>query len=63
MLWPTMMPADLRSAINHVLGARNVEAADVWTEVRDWLIKHGVEAPELPATEPSPWAGASMRDQ
>jgi hypothetical protein len=60
--WPTMMPEDLRRAVNRTLGARNVEAADVWTEVREWLIKHGVEAPQLPAAAPASWEGATQRN-
>lgn len=47
MPWPTMMPPDLRTAVNRVFGSRNVEAADIWTEVREWLMAHGAEAPEL----------------
>jgi hypothetical protein len=45
-MWPTMIPPDLRRRLEATLSARNVEAADVWTEVRDWLIKHQVQPPE-----------------
>jgi hypothetical protein len=45
-MWPTMIPPDLRRRLESTLSARNVEAADVWTEVRDWLIKHQVQPPE-----------------
>lgn len=63
MPWPTMMPPDLRSAVNRVLGFRNVEAADVWTEVRDWLVAHGVQAPELPHETRPGDIGGSMPDR
>lgn len=46
MSWPTMIPPDLRRRLDEALSARNVEAADVWTEVRDWLIKHQVQPPD-----------------
>lgn len=63
MPWPTMMPPDLRNAVERVLGFRNVEAADIWTEVRAWLIAHGAEAPGLPEEKrPGEFSG-SMRDQ
>jgi hypothetical protein len=49
MLWPTMIPPDLRRHLEATLSARNVEAADFWTELREWLIKHQVEPPaQLP---------------
>lgn len=51
--WPSMMPPDLRRRVEAVLGMRSPCAADVWTELREWLIRHGVEAPaELPADRP-----------
>lgn len=47
-----MLPPDLRRILDGALSIRNVEAADIWTNVREWLIKHGVEAPdELPEDE------------
>ena len=47
--WPAMMPPDLRRTIDVVLSMRSPCAADVWTELREWLIKHDVEAPrDLP---------------
>jgi hypothetical protein len=45
-MWPTMIPPDLRRGLEAVLSARNVHAADVWTELRDWLILHQVQPPE-----------------
>jgi hypothetical protein len=63
MPWPSMMPEDLRSPISNILASRNPMAADVWTEVRDWLIKHGVKAPDLPPPGPLPWIASAMRDQ
>lgn len=51
--WPTMLPPDLRRILDGALSVRNVEAADIWTNVREWLIKHGAEAPEgLPEDVP-----------
>lgn len=44
--WPTMTPPDLRTVLDGALSVRNVEAADIWTNVRERLIKHGAEAPE-----------------
>jgi hypothetical protein len=53
MNWPTMMPPDLRRRVEEILSERSPCAADVWTEVRDWLIRHGAEAPaELPTDRP-----------
>ena len=46
MPWPNTIPADLRRHLDAVLSQRSVGAPDIWGEVRDWLIKHGVEAPE-----------------
>lgn len=63
MPWPTMIPDDLRPAIDRIVQGRNRGVADVWTEVRDWLIKHGVEPPDLPPPAPPAWEGAAMRDQ
>lgn len=62
MSWPTMMPSDLRRAVSDILGRRDAEAADVWTEVRSWLVAHGAVAPDLPK-EPLPYGQTdSMRD-
>jgi hypothetical protein len=46
MTWPNNIPPDLRRLLESVLSYRSVGAAEVWGEVRNWLIKHGVEAPE-----------------
>lgn len=44
--WPSMMPPDLRARIDVLLGTRNMPlAADVWTELREWLEMHEVEPP------------------
>ena len=44
--WPRMIPPDLRSRLEALLGTRNRPlAADVWTELRDWLISHEAEPP------------------
>lgn len=52
MSWPNSIPSDLRGKIDAVLSMRNSDANEVWTELRDWLIQHGVKAPDLPV-EPS----------
>lgn len=63
MPWPTMMPDDLRRCVDDIIHRRNAEAADVWTELRDWLMKHGVEAPPLPAAVPAEGASGAQRSQ
>ena len=45
MSWPYSIPAGLRNRINRVLGVRNHGAPEIWGEVRDWLVEHGVEKP------------------
>lgn len=44
--WPHTIPADLRRQLETVLSFRNCGPAEIWGEVRDWLDKHEVEAPE-----------------
>lgn len=44
-LWPTMIPPRLRRQLEATLSARNVEAADIWTDLREWLIEQGVQPP------------------
>lgn len=46
MSWPYSIPADLRPRLEAVLGQRNHGAAEIWGEVRDWLVAHGVEMPD-----------------
>lgn len=46
MTWPNNIPVDLRRRLDAVLSLRSCGAPEVWGEVRDWLIKHGIEAPE-----------------
>jgi hypothetical protein len=49
MSWPNSIPPDLRRRIESVLSMRSHGAPEVWGELRDWLIKHGVQAPtQLP---------------
>ena len=53
MTWPNTIPPDLRRRLDSVLSQRNHGAPELWGEVRDWLIKHGVDAPErLPEDMP-----------
>lgn len=40
------MPPDLRPRLEAVLKFRSVGAAEVWAEVRDWLVEHEVSVPE-----------------
>ena len=52
--WPTMIPPDLRRSIEAALSVRSPCAADIWTEVREWLITHEAEAPaKLPVDRES----------
>lgn len=48
MSWPNNIPPDLRRKIEIVLSMRHCDSNEVWTELRAWLIKHNVEAPDLP---------------
>lgn len=63
MPWPSMMPPDLRRAIDRTLSLRNVEAADIWCEFREWLICHGAVAPDLPEDRQASATTGAMRDQ
>lgn len=44
--WPQSCPEDLRPKLKNVLSYRDHGPAEIWGEVREWLIAHGVEAPE-----------------
>lgn len=58
MPWPNSIPADLRRTLDGTLSQRGVGSAQVWGDVRDWLIKHGVEAPKiLPEETLADWTG------
>ena len=48
MQWPNDIPPDLRRRLECVLGQRSFGPADVWGEVRDWLIEHDVQPVALP---------------
>ena len=53
MTWPNKIPPHLLRVRDAVLLQRDCAAPEVWGEVRDWLIKHGVEAPNrLPEDVP-----------
>lgn len=55
MTWPASIPYDLRRAWERLEGQRaRTTDADRWTEVRDWLIAHGIEPPDhpLPTRDP-----------
>jgi hypothetical protein len=61
MPWPRSIPPDLRRQIENILGQRSHGPAEIWGEVYDWLVKHGVEAPDgLPFDRPEETA---QRDQ
>lgn len=54
--WPTMIPADLRAALTGTLdGQARPLATDVWTDLRDWLIAHGMELPSEPRRDGPPY--------
>ena len=44
--WPHSVPPDLRPKLEAVLSFRSHGAAEIWGEVRDWLVAHGVECPD-----------------
>ena len=44
MTWPHNIPPDLRRRLDAALSMRGCAAPDIWGEVREWLIQHGVEA-------------------
>ena len=46
--WPQTVPADLRPRLEEVLSYRSHGAAEVWGAVREWLVAHEVDAPDLP---------------
>jgi hypothetical protein len=46
MTWPNSIPPDLRRRLEDVLSYRSFGPADLWGEIRDWLIKHQVAAPD-----------------
>lgn len=52
--WPNTIPEDLRKRMASTLTARSVGPAELWGDVREWLIKHGVEPPEHPLPEYQP---------
>lgn len=53
MTWPKSVPPDLKKRLDEVLSFRTFGPAEVWGEVRDWLVAHGVEAPDkLPEDPP-----------
>ena len=45
MSWPQNCPPDLRRMLEGVLSQRSHGPAEVWGELRDWLVRHQVEAP------------------
>lgn len=44
--WPQTIPPDLRRKLDSVMGYRSCGPQDVWGEIRDWLVMHGVEVPD-----------------
>ncbi len=55
--WPTMIPDDLRYRRHEVLGGISRPlAADVWTDLREWLIAHDVTPPDELARPRSSYA-------
>lgn len=62
MSWPYSSPAGLRRRIDTVLGQCSHGAAEIWGEIRDWLVERGVEMPDTIEVERPPEGGA-QRDQ
>lgn len=62
MPWPYTVPSDLRRRLDEVLSLRNRGAPEVWGEVRDWLVAHGIEMPDS-VTFDGPSEGGAQRDQ
>jgi hypothetical protein len=46
MSWTYSVPPDLRRQLEGVLGQRNCGAAEIWGEVRDWLVANKVPFPD-----------------
>lgn len=44
--WTYEVPPDLRRHLEAVPGQRSFGAAEVWGEIRDWLVAHHVPVPE-----------------
>ena len=45
--WPQQIPPDLARALAELDLRRDPPSdQDRWGEIRDWLVKHGAEAPE-----------------
>lgn len=44
--WPQTIPPDLRRKLENVMGYRQFGPQDLWGEIREWLVAHGVDAPE-----------------
>jgi hypothetical protein len=49
--WPNTIPEDLRQRLTGTLAARSVGPAEVWGDLRDWLIRHGIQPPDQPLPE------------
>lgn len=45
--WPQTIPPDLRRKLENVMGYRQFGPQDLWGEIREWLVAHGVDAPEV----------------
>ena len=53
MTWPQTIPADLRRDLDMLETLRGPRTSqDRWGAIREWLIRHGVEAPEDLPVEP-----------
>ena len=57
MTWPNTIPEDLRRILTGTLATRSVGPAEVWGDLRDWLIQHGVQPPDHPLPEASRFEG------
>jgi hypothetical protein len=46
MPWPHTCPSDLRRRLEGVLSFRSPGPAEIWSEIRDWLVQQDIEAPD-----------------
>jgi hypothetical protein len=52
MPWPNTIPEDLRARLSGTMSARSIGPAEVWGDLRDWLIQHSIQPPDHPLPEP-----------
>lgn len=51
--WPQTIPHDLKAKLEALEGFRNPPSnQDRWGAIREWLVAHGVDAPDRMPTAP-----------